>query len=220
MVATAYVGSYILAVLLLTRLPRVLSVKDPSPNSITTFHDLISSQIPKILGRWSFELKIFKSNTQGTSTDSQFLYDLSYGTEQSVTIVDGLSIVTTGDIPKSLIQSGSSNGACDSLDHIIQTKLQSLWLVRQTLKGENGNSYEIKNGEFIIKAINVFLHGNFKSFIIVIEYTGKKKQGIKLIEQLARELHFPEGELCIDQLGSQHDYLSDLAYQYTKALQV
>lgn len=201
----------------------VLLVQDASPNSITTFHDLISNEIPKVLGRWSFDLKIFKQNVHGSAGgDSQFLYDLSFDNEQgkSITVVNGEAIVTTNDIPEGLIDSGCSNGAADSLDHIIQTKLQGLWLLRQTLKGENGNSYEIRNGEFVIKAINVFLHGNFKNFLIMMEYHGNDVDGVGKLERLVEELAFPKGKLSTGSLGASPQQPADLAFQYTEALNV
>lgn len=197
-------------------------MQDASPNSITAFHDLISNEIPKLLPRWSFELKIFKSNTYNDSdaSSSQFLYDLSFDNEQgkSITLVDGECIVSSTAIPATLLSNGCSNGNVDSFDHILQTKLPSLWLIRQTLKGENGNAYEIRNGEFVVRGINVFLHGNFKSFVIVVEYQGRKRNGQRAIEQLVTELGFPRAKLCAGQLGQSAEHPADLAVQYVEAL--
>lgn len=200
---------------------RVLLVDNASPNSITAFHDAISNEIPNILGRWSFELKIFKSNTQNLqSSQSSFLYNLALSHEPNkvVTLVNKSAIVTVSDIPKALIDNGCSNGSVDSLDHIIQTKLQSLWLLRQTLKGENGNSYELMNGNLIIRTINVFLHGTFKAFLIQLEYTGTGN-GLEKIQEFTEALNMPGGKLCTGKLNEKPNYLGDLAVQYTEALQ-
>lgn len=128
------------------------------------------------------------------------------------------AIITVLDIPKPLIDSGCSNGSVDSLDHILQTKLQSLWLLRQTLKGENGNSYELMNGNLIIRTINVFLHGSFKAFLIQLEYLGAVN-GHEKIEEFTKLLNIPDGKLCTKILNGKPNYLGDLALQYTEALQ-
>jgi len=196
-------------------------VDNASSNSMTAFHDAISNEIPNMLGRWSFELKIFKSNSQHLqSTQSNFLYNLSLShvPNKAVTLVNKSAIVTTSEIPKSLIDSGCSNGSVDNLDHIIQTKLQSLWLLRQTLKGESGNSYELMNGNLIIRTMNVFLHGNFKAFLIQLEYLGTGN-GLEKIEEFTKALSIPEGKLCTSILNDKPSYLADLALQYTEALQ-
>lgn len=143
---------------------------------------------------------------------------MSHVPNKAVTLVNKSAIVTTSEIPKSLIDSGCSNGSVDNLDHIIQTKLQSLWLLRQTLKGESGNSYELMNGNLIIRTMNVFLHGNFKAFLIQLEYLGTGN-GLEKIEEFTKALSIPEGKLCTSILNDKPSYLADLALQYTEALQ-
>ncbi|CCH42310.1 Mediator of RNA polymerase II transcription subunit 20 [Wickerhamomyces ciferrii] len=202
------------------RLKEVLLVENASPNSITTFHDTISNEIPKELGRWSFELKIFKiNNSTAQSSQSNFLYNLALSHEphKAITLVNKSAIISNNDISKELIDSGCSNISIDSLDHIIQTKLQSLWLLRQTLKGENGNSYELLDGSLVLRTINVFLHGSFKAFLIEIEYKGKG-DGLQKIKQFTEELNIPQGRLCTGMLNDKPSYLGDLSLQYTEAL--
>ncbi|CDR45128.1 CYFA0S16e02476g1_1 [Cyberlindnera fabianii] len=208
----------------------VFLVQDASTNSITTLHDRLATEIPKMLGRWSFELKIFKANNQSApqrDNSDGFLYDLAvdYDPTKSVTLVNKTAIVTTTDVPGSLAQAGCSNGSPDTLGQILQLKLQSLWTLRQVLKGDNGNGYELRGGEFVIRAINVFLHGNFKNFIVLIEHHSNSKSNktrelsIQKIESLVEELELPKGRLCTDTLSDGADYLSNVIAQLVQAFQ-
>lgn len=91
-------------------------------------------------------------------------------------------------------------GCCNSMeldpfDFLISNKLQSLWALKQTIKGDSGFGYEIETENinidqsilnslpnslsakvndrkdvFRIRTLNCSLHGSFKSFLIEIEY--------------------------------------------------
>lgn len=55
-------------------------------------------------------------------------------------------------------------------DSVLTTKLQSLWLPRQTIKAE-GNAYQLQSGDFVFRTANLFLQGSFKGLVVQIEYT-------------------------------------------------
>ncbi|KAH3676060.1 hypothetical protein WICMUC_002357 [Wickerhamomyces mucosus] len=203
----------------------VLAVHNASPNSLSVFHDAIISEIPKLSGRWSFELKVFRSNNAHlASTQSSFLFNINFDHEpsKSITLINKISITTSTSPSKELIDSGSLVGSCDPLDLIVQSKLQSLWLVRQTLKVDNGFTYEINQGEFLLRAVNVYLNGSFKNFLIFIEYHGNEKakeSGLEKIKESIARFRIPPGNLHTEQLTETKEYLSDLAYQTVQALQ-
>lgn len=100
-------------------------------------------------------------------------------------------------INKKLLQH-IKNGCCSNLsmdsskcfETLISTKLQSLWTVKQTIKGEGGLGYilnvhlppasgqEAQNDDeittFRLRTSNCFLHGTFKGFLIEIEHIDVK----------------------------------------------
>ncbi|ODV85998.1 hypothetical protein CANARDRAFT_22782 [[Candida] arabinofermentans NRRL YB-2248] len=83
----------------------VLFVQNATPATITTFHDLISNELPHSLGPWNFELKIFLNNKFSKPNDiepsqvpNKYLYtlQLSYLNNKSISIINNTkSIVTT-----------------------------------------------------------------------------------------------------------------------------
>lgn len=202
----------------------VISVSNASTASLSLFHDQIISEVPRILGRWAFELKIFRSNnSQASSSQTSFLFNVNFEHENnsSVTIIDNTSIVSTSTPSINLIESGAAQGAGagDPLDLIIQTKLQSLWLIRQTLKVENGYSYELVDGDVIIRAVNVFLNGNFKNFLIIVEDRSVNQASEERFNQLIQRFNLPRGNVYTKGFNNSGEYLKDLAYQVVQSLQ-
>lgn len=146
------------------------------------------------------------------------------------------------------------NGCCnnlnentnENLEFLLVSKLQSLWTLKQTIKGQGGIGYiiniEINDEEgnksfekFKLRTSNCLLHGSFKGFLIEIEHldndiksinNDKNKlilrfsRSISMIKNLIEIYKFPEGNLCFNVLSdSKLDYLSDLCQQYCDALQ-
>lgn len=152
---------------------RVLFVQNTTVNNIASFHDQISNEIPKILDPWSFELKIYRANPivsklmsavpplqqlrqqpqqlqqlqQQTAQLNKILYtlSLSYNQNQTISIINKNCTIfnTSIDQGQSLMESNCSSGFYDPLDVILQSKLTSLWVLKQSLKGEGGNSYQV-----------------------------------------------------------------------------
>lgn len=147
------------------------------------------------------------------------------------------------------------NGCCnnlhtntnENLELLLASKLQSLWTLKQTIRGQGGIGYllnvqlddETTGGKsfekFKIRTSNCLLHGLFKGFLIEIEHVDElmsnlhkdKNQmimrftrSISLIKALINDYNFPNGNLCFNVLSdSKLDYLSDLCQQYCDALQ-
>ncbi|OWB80541.1 transcription factor activity, RNA polymerase II transcription factor binding protein [[Candida] boidinii] len=232
----------------------ILFVQNATPSTITTFHDMISNELPTSLSTWSFELKIFLNNKfskplniEANAVPNRYLYtlQLSYleGNKMISIINNTKSIVTTVSNPtnneklmkhiergaccninpninsilsgnslssnNSIIgassstgmtgsnginnsgivnssnnngngsgSTGSSGSGFEQYDFFLQSKLESLWNLKQTIRGEGGYGYllnvpnmtEGKVENFKVRTNNCFLHGAFKGFLIEIEH--------------------------------------------------
>ncbi|ESW99393.1 hypothetical protein KL918_001676 [Ogataea parapolymorpha] len=149
----------------------VLFVQNATPTTITTFHDLLSNELPQSLGPWNFELKIFLNNKfsrpanfEPNQIANRYLYtlQLSYYSNQTISIINNSkSIITkipnTGTLfndsssPENSaliehIKHGCANNmgtTMENFERLITKKLASLWTVKQTIKGEGGYGYII-----------------------------------------------------------------------------
>lgn len=131
--------------------------------------DLIGNKIPTSASKWSFEIKLFRENphslgveasTQNRSITSRapppnFLHTLTYSTNPKETIC------LVKDVGTALV---------GPFDQMLTTKLQSLWQLRQAVRGE-GTAFEMNGGEYWIRLGNMMLQGNFRGLLIEVEYT-------------------------------------------------
>lgn len=121
-----------------------------------------------------------------------------------------------GSYPEDHLHKGATSGFNDPFDIVVNSKLQSLWLTRQNIKGDGGQIYELENGSLIIRTSNVFLHGMFKGLLIQIEAQEYK---VDEIEKILQKYNIPKGNLCKDVLDSKNlDQYGDLSLQYAEIL--
>lgn len=124
------------------------------------------------LGKWAFECKLYRENAgvikDMASSQSlvSFLHtlQLSQHAGKIYCLKNGQGTVLEGDF-----------------DAMMTTKLQSVWTLRQIIKGE-GRTYDLKEDDFIIRTANIFLQGAFKGFLLQVEY--KKEQPLMSDEEL------------------------------------
>ncbi|VVT46608.1 uncharacterized protein SAPINGB_P001298 [Magnusiomyces paraingens] len=147
-------------------------VSATSPNIIIDVCDLIGNKIPTNVAKWSFEIKLFRENPHSMGSEaaaanaavsqhipgarpvpSNFLHTLIFATnpKETVCLVKGVGTALTGPF-----------------DQMLQTKLQSLWQLRQFVRGE-GTAFELDNGAFWVRLGNMTLQGNFRGLLIEIE---------------------------------------------------
>lgn len=110
----------------------------------------------------------------------------------------------------------------DLLDFLVNQRLQSLWTQRQVIKGDGGQSYELENGNLIIRTANVTLHGNFRGLLIQLEIDHSKLETVD-VDQIFKEVmsryDIPSGSLCHDVMDKDNfDEFGDLALQYAEIL--
>ncbi|ODQ64284.1 TATA-binding related factor [Nadsonia fulvescens var. elongata DSM 6958] len=160
----------------------VLYVSEATPATISTFNDQLSNQLPKILGRWSFEYKIYRKNAasdpphtknvMGSSISAPLITDPAVLSTMKPGDEKFMYTLSLGQFPGSLFSvhdKGMGTILEGDFEEMIQTKLKSLWTQRQALKGE-GYAYELDDGQFVVRVGNVLLQGLFKGMLIEVEH--------------------------------------------------
>lgn len=156
----------------------ILVPSQSTPSSIASVMACASSPVnlPHQLPAWSLDVKVFKANSE-----NKFLYQVTTTSQtgRDSKIVVGGKLYPTGR-PDTI-----AYHTADPLDSIIQSKLQNQWTLRQSLNGDNSFAVQtyLKGMKLKIKGINVFLQGNFRSLIIIVEGTNDEEE-IKQLLQL------------------------------------
>lgn len=90
--------------------------------------------------------------------------------------------------------------SAETFEALVSSRLQSLWALKQTIKGEGGFGYIInvplkksgdddeENDKFRLRTSNCFLHGIFKGFLIEIEHIDEKEDEKERIEDSHHKL--------------------------------
>lgn len=90
--------------------------------------------------------------------------------------------------------------SAETFETLVSSRLQSLWALKQTIKGEGGFGYIInvplkqsgndddETDKFRLRTSNCFLHGIFKGFLIEIEHIDEKEDEKERIEDLHHKL--------------------------------
>lgn len=126
-------------------------------------------------------------------------------------------------IPSQFLHMGATTGLNDPFDMFSAHKLQSLWNLKQNIRGDGGQVYVLENGNLTIKTSNVFLHGIFKGLLIeicmdhVMDTDPSKLQ--KMFDNIIETYKIPQGKICYDVVDSQKlDKYGDLCLQYSEIL--
>lgn len=129
-----------------------------SPSVMSNVCDIIGNRIPTNALKWNFEIKLFRENPHSLdpsshSSSSTFLHTLTFSNS-----------------PKEILclTKGVGTSFKGSFDQMLATKLQSLWQLRQTVRGE-GTAFEMESGEHYIRLGNMMLQGNFRGLLIEVE---------------------------------------------------
>lgn len=128
-------------------------------------------------------------------------------------------------IPNNHLHVGATTGLNDPFDMFSAHKLQSLWNLKQNIRGDGGQIYVLENGNLTIKTSNIFLHGIFKGLLVEItmdhhttDTTDLEHLG-DLFERLITHYKIPRGKMCYDVLDNKkYDKYGDLCLQYSEIL--
>lgn len=177
----------------------------------------------------------------GEEDKRRVLYSISFPQQQrSILLKNGIGIVTTMSTQagekqeiKNLIDSGSSVWYPESMDNIIGNKLSNMWVQRQLITGDAGESFTTRDG-LIIKCCNLFSSFGFKGLIIELKQQEQPD---------GKKPHDDEFDVCVDSIvdvlkttgitqykisraaqeqatkKNDNSELYELAYQYVNALE-
>lgn len=229
---------------------RVILNVNASPESITQFHDELSNELPNLKGNWSFSFKIFRNNQYSippdkidkieVADDAKFLHTFSpsYLKESCISLVnkrlvgvftDSIQEETSDNkimtIPDQHLHYGATIGINDAFDMFVTHKAQSIWTLRQNIRGDGGQIYELENGNLTIKTSNIFLHGMFKGLLIevnvddhIVEHKDTEYLNT-LFGRIINNYNIPTGNICFDLLDNGiFDSFGDLCLQYAEIL--
>lgn len=127
-------------------------------------------------------------------------------------------------VPDAHLHKGATSGLNDPFDAFITQKLQSLWTLKQNIRGDGGQIYQLENGNLVIKTSNIFLHGLFKGLLIEINVKDhvvenyNKEYLTSLFEKIIHNYKIPTGRICLDILTDKADTYGDLCLQYSEIL--
>ncbi|CAI4063600.1 Srb2p SKDI_08G0860 [Saccharomyces kudriavzevii IFO 1802] len=143
---------------------------------------------------------------------------------QTVLIKDKSAVVTTAaaaDIPPALVFNGSSTGVPESIDTILSSKLSNIWMQRQLIKGDSGETL-ILDG-LTVRLVNLFSSTGFKGLLIELQVAdegGEFDARVAGIEAHLAEIHAKDYKTSSDSMAADsHNDICDLAYQYVCALE-
>lgn len=180
---------------------------------------------------WSIDFRTYRCSIKNLPAHiSKLMYSITFHhhARQTVLIKDKSAMVTTAaaaDIPPALVFNGSSTGVPESIDSILSSKLSNIWLQRQLIKGDAGETL-LMDG-LTVRLVNLFSSTGFKGLLIELQAGAPHEAAVfeaKIadIEAHLSEIHVKDFKTSSDSLtpGSESDnYICDLAYQYVRALE-
>lgn len=145
--------------------------------------------------------------------------------EAEAALQKGGAVESPITIPNDHLSAGATLGLNDPFDVFVSQKLASLWTLRQLVKGDGGNIYELENGNLTIRTSNVFLHGNFRGLLIQIELANSlvdTKNPLSFeaaFRNVCQRYNTPEGAMSCAVLDPKFlDPYGDVCLQYSEIL--
>ncbi|KAG5357901.1 Mediator of RNA polymerase II transcription subunit 20 [Yarrowia sp. B02] len=193
---------------------------DVTATTISTYRSELSAQLAQNLGKWSFELKMYKPNPASIGRSEHHNGNIPQGQQEAAAAdqeIGGVAALYTltqahskGDMvyvtQGSAVQSQPGVVVSDSFDMVLQNKMKSIWILRQTLRGD-GAEYELMGdayGRVKVRLANVFLQGTFRGLLFQYEYEGDSlddRQQQHLMEFI-QSSGFPSSNLIIGGSGT------------------
>lgn len=207
---------------------------DATATAISTYRSELSSQLAQNLGKWTFELKMYRPNPASIGRSEHSNGNIPAGQQQAAAAagqeIGGVAALYTltqshskGDMvyvtQGSGVQTQAGVVVSDSFDMVLQNKMKSIWVQRQVLRGE-GAEFELIGdayGRVKVRLANVFLQGAFRGLLFQYEFVGDNlddKQQQHLMEFIQRS-GFPSTNLII---GASGNGLVKTGCQFVEAL--
>ncbi|AJU27137.1 Srb2p [Saccharomyces cerevisiae YJM270] len=205
----------------------VIFVERATPATLTELKDALSNSILSVRDPWSIDFRTYRCSIKNLPADvSKLMYSITFHHHgrQTVLIKDNSAMVTTAaaaDIPPALVFNGSSTGVPESMDTILSSKLSNIWMQRQLIKGDAGETL-ILDG-LTVRLVNLFSSTGFKGLLIELQAdeAGEFETKIAGIEGHLAEIRAKDYKTSSDSLGPDtSNEICDLAYQYVRALEL
>ncbi|GAV56154.1 hypothetical protein ZYGR_0BA00600 [Zygosaccharomyces rouxii] len=207
----------------------VIFVEKATPGTLTEFKDILSNTLLSLLEPWSVEFRTYRCLIKNLPPEaSRLMYSITFQHHDRKTILikNKLSMITTSspsEVPKDLIGNVSSTNSPEPFDQILSSKLSNIWNQRQVIKGEAGETFETT--DTLVRAVNLFSYTGFKG--LLIELTSPEgataeefDKSVQRMRTMLEGIGAKDVKLSQENLNpSNCDYISDLAYQYTRVLE-
>lgn len=146
---------------------------------ITDLQDYLGNQGAQDVSSWEVEIRLYRANASsfGQENKNQLLFTIWASHEP-----ENLYITHANSSTISLQEPSEGVLVTPSFRKILDSKLQSLWQLRQTFKGD-GHVLRCDDGG-VIRISNILVQGNYKGLLVDADST---PQCMKLVEQCAGE---------------------------------
>lgn len=200
-----------------------------TPGTLTEFKDILSNTLLSFLEPWSVEFRTYRCLIKNLPPEtSRLMYSITFQhfDKTTVLIKNKYSMVTTcspSEIPKDLLGNVSSTNNPEHIDQILSSKLSNIWNQRQVIKGEAGETFETT--DTLVRAVNLFSYTGFKGLLIELisseDATAEDfDNSVQRMRVMLEEIGVKDVKISQENLNpSNNDYISDLAYQYTRVLE-
>lgn len=145
---------------------------------------------------------------------------------KTVLIKNKFSMITTSnpsEVSRDLLDNVASTNSPEPFDQILSSKLSNIWNQRQVIKGEAGETFETT--DTLVRAVNLFSYTGFKGLLIELtspeNATGEEfGKSIQHMQTILEEIGAKDVKISQENLNPFNcNYISDLAYQYTRVLE-
>lgn len=148
-------------------------IPDATVGAISKLHDAVSNTDSTFVGNWGFDCKLFRENPASAGGRSSEQLNSSF-----------LCTIGVSSRPAEIycVINDSCSKLSGDFSAMLTSKLQSIWQLRQTTRGD-GKIYKIGNGEFAVRTANIFLQGGFKGMLIQVDLQEEKGLSTPFTEQ-------------------------------------
>ncbi|CAR29772.1 hypothetical protein ZYGR_0AD04560 [Zygosaccharomyces rouxii] len=207
----------------------VIFVEKATPGTLTEFKDILSNTLLSLLESWSVEFRTYRCLIKNLPPEaSRLMYSITFQHHDRKTILikNKLAMITTSspsEVPRDLVDNVSSTNSPEPFDQILSSKLSNIWNQRQIIKGEAGETFETT--DTLVRAVNLFSYTGFKGLLIELtspeDATAEEfNKSVQRMRTMLEGIGAKDVKVSQENLNpSNCDYISDLAYQYTRVLE-
>lgn len=163
-------------------------------NTVQSFLDRLNKlHNPTLYSKWAFEHRLYREAPLPPPTSPSVSHHAPpLPSQQPQSAVKTIQVLELSNHAKAFTLAGSSIITIDrDFDTLVKNKMGALWHIRQTLKAQQGDCYEVD--DFRVKIAQVFQGQDVKGVLIEVEYTPCQylAQGEPIIRDFIEQLRLP-----------------------------